>query len=94
MANETKHTPGPWQNDDTLKYNQRHCIRHNGLIIALICKSAMDRTEQDAEANARLIAAAPELLEACTAAWQEQLTSNHTAETHRKLSEAIRKAQL
>ena len=59
MTNETKqpHTPGPWDYD----------------IILDICTESNDLSEGGNqsvdEANARLIAAAPELLEACEAAY-------------------------
>ncbi len=60
----TPHTLTPWQNDATYKYYEKHVIRHNGLVIAIICHGdGVDDAE--AEANARLIVAAPSLLEAC-----------------------------
>jgi hypothetical protein len=65
------HTPGPWEIDHTGKY-YKPCIRHNGIIIALLAKNdaglVMPENQQaEDEANARLIAAAPELLEALKA---------------------------
>jgi len=53
-------TPGPWENDASRKYYDKHVIRKNGLIIAAVHTSALDRTRIDAEANGRLLAAAPE----------------------------------
>jgi hypothetical protein len=64
---KTKHTPGPWANDKSGEYNRRWVIRHNGLVVAEIRTSALDRTKDDAPSNARLIAAAPEMLEALQA---------------------------
>lgn len=61
MANEVKHTPGPWVIDpcwDILGNTDDG----NGMVCQ-ITTDAVPRAE--AEANARLIAAAPELLEAC-----------------------------
>ncbi len=57
-----KHTPGPWESQATAGY-ETHGQRavyaeENGKDIAIV---------YDGEANARLIAAAPELLEACKA---------------------------
>ena len=55
---ETKHTPGPWlYNDTTAQVHRLHSAT-----IAEVCNHDMNR-----EANARLIAAAPDLLEACIA---------------------------
>lgn len=59
----TKHTPGPW------KCESGQVLRNDGAVIA-----RMDRTDEATKAgiypverdlNARLISAAPELLEAC-----------------------------
>ena len=60
---QSKHTPGPWE-----YFEQRHwrgekmygCVRGGGVVIVNGC--APGGTEED-NANARLIAAAPELLE-------------------------------
>lgn len=49
----TQHTPGPWYVQKSHKRN----IMYDGEIIATA------RPDKEAEANARLIAAAPELLE-------------------------------
>ncbi len=56
-----KHTPGPWyyqENSDTYT----HIVRGPD---AYFVHQGPQHTEGIAEANARLIAAAPELLEAC-----------------------------
>jgi len=70
-----KHTPGPWKEERCHAANivdvyDGHIIREgdgwripNG--INLICTVAHVGTAQATNANARLIAAAPELLEAC-----------------------------
>lgn len=55
---DTKHTPGPW-----------HIYKGHGLYVdsstaGSICKLAEKRISEQDEANARLIAASPELLEA------------------------------
>ena len=65
---ETKHTPGPWWYDLDPKYIDSLAIRASVQIVATVWG-----TEQEGEAgqenqnNARLIAAAPELLEAAQA---------------------------
>lgn len=71
---EAKHTPGPWMVFDEI---DRSCIRRPGVDaagISIVCygggmlgdhAGVHGQTTAEAWANARLIAAAPELLEAC-----------------------------
>jgi len=66
-----KHTPGPWKYTYNKKFD-RHVIRHSELVdrgdsneIAGIYNSLDFKAD---EANANLIAAAPDLLEACKSA--------------------------
>ena len=68
MKNEKpKHTPGPWILDEE---QYRSGIHFKGTLIAVIAGRAFDRHEvafvasPDQDCNARLIAAAPEMLEA------------------------------
>jgi len=67
QTKETKHTPGPWTFDcspsSTIVWSDE-CGRSRE-----ICKVTPrgEVTGSEGEANARLIAAAPELLEACKA---------------------------
>lgn len=66
----TQHTPGPWEDDATEKYYRGRVIRSAGRVIAEI--RLMRGTQFDGmtprpattDANARLIAAAPDLLAA------------------------------
>jgi len=62
-----KHTPGPWELDE-----EGDTIRADGEFVTRISKSRYhdDRDDPEAQANARLIAAAPELLEALNNAAQ------------------------
>ncbi|MFO0447419.1 MAG: hypothetical protein ACK52I_01800 [Pseudomonadota bacterium] len=71
---ETKHTPGPW------KRSYRN-ITANGVIVARVLP-AEGGPEQEA-ANARLIAAAPDLLAACEAVerWWNEHAIEGTPET-------------
>lgn len=62
-AGTQKHTKGPWASDNTRKYYDAWLIRHNGIAVARMMQDTT-RTKEEHEANARLIAAAPELLEA------------------------------
>ena len=59
----SKHTPGPWEIQEH-GYIAGNKGRGNGRIIARTLKNQLD--DHDEEANARLIAAAPELLAYCT----------------------------
>ena len=59
----TAHTPGPWVFEDEF-------VRAGDVVIAdPYCEETASTRPGEMEANARLIAAAPELLEACEAAW-------------------------
>jgi hypothetical protein len=62
---ETKHTPGPWE--CTIDSHGRGRILGNGCWVATTWTVADDDNNKryPAEANASLIAAAPDLLEAC-----------------------------
>lgn len=67
--NETKHTPGPWE---SWPHNRaRHPVHSYGISAegGLPCDVAdvidFDGSPGESEANARLIAAAPDLLAAC-----------------------------
>ncbi len=60
MNTNAKHTPGPWENH---KWNcEEHQISAKGGTIALVSHSHSLVSEAEADANARLIAAAPALL--------------------------------
>ena len=52
--NDTKHTPGPWKNTNYQTHPNFQVLDNGNAFVA----------EASTEANARLIAAAPELLEA------------------------------
>lgn len=74
MTNETKHTPGPWhvESDDTIRSKDFSSIMmgdYRGVIVASVepGHAGRDHARPEAAANAALIAAAPELLEACEA---------------------------
>lgn len=88
----TKHTPGPW----TIEIPSNGCDRYiiHGKSFEEICATCLD-TEHEMQANARLIAAAPELLEACRLALgafeANRIDMQQNAE--RKLNAAIAKAE-
>jgi hypothetical protein len=62
---ETKHTPGPWKIHHNIGHkNELGIIADNAPCIIAIMGNQKE-WPKEAEANANLIAAAPELLEAC-----------------------------
>ena len=58
---ETKHTPGPWSVGVTSDGGEIDIIAADGWFVSVACDSV---GEGDTEANAHLIAAAPDMLEA------------------------------
>ena len=95
---KTKHTPGPWRvgTDDrsifTVRGTTSAGMQH--IATAAGCASLNDA---DLRANARLIAAAPELAEACQALialvdGPKPVNSNTVADVHVLARAALRKA--
>lgn len=82
-----KHTPGPW----TVGYNDNQCVYSDYRQVA-----SVQCNQKEWEANARLIAAAPELLEALkeVLAWASYGVPNARKEQMRKaVGGAIAKAE-
>lgn len=65
----TQHTPGPWEAMDSVRYDNivRCCVMKDGKSICDTARTYYGQDDNVAKANARIIAAAPELLEACRA---------------------------
>jgi hypothetical protein len=65
----SKHTPGPWQYHEKVDGRSNGYIRagerHPGAVYAPAVAHVCRRTDSEMAANARLIAAAPELLHWC-----------------------------
>lgn len=78
----SKHTPGPWAVKKGSRYSRTggFSIDSHGhwLELATIFAHIAEETNHLGEANARLIAAAPDLLAAC----EEGLTAIRWAQTH------------
>ncbi len=74
----TQHTPGPWSTDGTKSFY----VLHNGDFVA----------NASTAANARLIAAAPELLELVLQAY-DRFTDNDFMPPNHKLSLWLKKAE-
>jgi hypothetical protein len=96
----SKHTPGPWTIREPgyieAKTRKGHSVYLVGYAYNLEIARACERGE--VEANARLIAAAPELLAACEAAkpllamWARHAGSPSAGEALGKITAAIAKA--
>jgi hypothetical protein len=68
IATKTQHTPGPWHFDGQ-EFNDVREADGELVAVALHLRTRKpERSLAEAEANARLMAAAPDLLEACKAA--------------------------
>jgi len=74
---ESKHTPGPWEADDDMVIAPGQPKRRfgsdrqfSGPFIVTQCGLYTSPDRETVLANARLIAAAPELLKACKSAWE------------------------
>lgn len=79
---DTKHTPGPWTFDPSKSWRPhrvglKHFVGNDDADIAHISESfSSGRTPEETFANARLIAAAPELLAACQRALAEAVADD------------------
>jgi hypothetical protein len=72
---EAKHTPGPWHVNTQPTYEGGHTIASASGLVVVNSVKGYGRTDDQNEANARLIAAAPELLTALQSLTLE--TSHH-----------------
>jgi len=68
---EAKHTPGPWSAQRLAERWGAFCINGKDGIRIVSCMLNNKRTRQEKRANAMLIAAAPDLLEALKCAHSE-----------------------
>jgi hypothetical protein len=80
------HTQGPWTIENNSIYGNA------GMIRPFIASVEDDHRDEETNANARLIAAAPDLLEAADDALADLEGYEFAAETIRKLRAAIAKA--
>ena len=95
----SKHTPGPWKFEDSEGFSTKNAYeaRGNAAIThkqsAIAVTSAYLKSKDEEYANARLIAAAPELLQAL----RHQIYRNHdyseTCDACRQSIAALRKAE-
>lgn len=90
-SNEVRYTAGPWE---VREYSRCTVMTKEGTIIANCCTVIQGLSKEECEANARLIAAAPELLEALKSVLNMPEMANGTNQTlYRKIEQAISKAQ-
>lgn len=90
------HTPGPWRIEgERLKTAISGGHKHVAMVNYFDCGRGDPRSisKEEHEANARLIAAAPDLLEACEAALACMRTQENIDETYQQLTSAIRLAK-
>ena len=92
MTNPTAaHTPGPWNcNRSSASGYDIVCSENSPTDVCVI--SRRDKTTGEIDANARLIAAAPELLAACRLVEQAQRDGDYMT-AFRAVSAAIAKAK-
>lgn len=72
-APRAKYTPGPWAVERDGEQHDRTCyiVGYNGMIrVADVLRDCLTVGSAERNANAKLIAASPKLLEACLAAWR------------------------
>ena len=87
----TKHTPGPWmatghETDPRWQVFYRHSS--GGLVRVAICDD-----DRDDGANARLIAAAPDLLDACKAALNWLSRCGQEGLVREEIEKTVKKAE-
>lgn len=87
---ENKHTPGPWSvgnpPDGTRGYV--YCGDVTGSAVAQVKFSQVHRTEQETDANARLIAAAPEMLDVLLGVAENTVSLEWRAKVHAVIAKA------
>jgi len=69
VSETTQHTPGPWAVGD-LDRNGQRVVRNRDIEIVTCWHHSVGAIEKEMEANAKLIAAAPEMLAALEEAFQ------------------------
>lgn len=98
MANEIKHTPGPWKQSSIIPSDEYTTVILGGQYNGIIARAELSpyfEIEQS-EANAKLIAAAPELLKALQGVYSMLESDPEASEFYDmgKIKSAINKATL
>lgn len=92
---EVKHTPGPWEAGDGAGNGRKdhiYCDDATGSAVATCHMDYVPRTRVEVEANARLIAAAPDLLAALITAERIVGRAFPNGQDHTDLRAAIARA--
>ena len=84
------HTPGPWAYRPS---NNGHFIAGTGENSGYLAEVRQCRSKQDVRADARLIAAAPELLESLQSVLNSCLDSQGLADAYKQARAAIAKVE-
>jgi len=92
------HTPGPWTwtpkeawDDDLLDFDTLQGLEYGDVLFGVWHNDSTSGIGIDNVANATLIAAAPELLEACRVALLS-FSPNHAPDNHYQIQRAVAKA--
>ena len=89
----TKHTPGPWTQPETKRTHNRWFVEGGGRLVAAASGPQFAIPADEADANARLIASAPNLLAALQAIFPANGPSTHLSDDNiRTATAAIAKA--
>lgn len=89
-----KHTPGPWQRSGMRSRSPEykgHGVGPDGDVVVVVPYNDADHAE--CMANAHLIAAAPDLLDACIEALSQMRDYADTHPSYKKIADAIAKAE-
>ena len=92
MSESNKFTPGPWNNMPKTEYVPICKQDEAGLALGFINSTNLERTAEG-KANAYLIAAAPDLLEALEAVMRAHDLGTHNFNAHDLATKAISKAR-
>jgi hypothetical protein len=94
---DAKHTPGPWSFRTAYNGDCGISAEGTGVFIEAFAeiRHSGENAQEEAKANARLIAASPDLLDALRLVWDKVLTEYHSPESYvRQIVEAaIAKAE-
>ena len=92
MTTQVKHTAGPWRVGDD-DFNSENAFISAGKDYLQLATIHAIHGKREAEANAQLIASAPELLEACKEALKYFDQIDFRGANARQLTKAIAKAE-
>lgn len=86
------HTPGPWQVGDKDRNDQRQVLGPDGQLVAVVAHECLTSRVPEMEANAAVIAAAPDLLAALRSLLKHHECRDCTSAFHAENVEDAREA--